>query len=182
MSCHKKPSLDTHPHPSSAIETSEEFNRRKLCWARQLPCLALSSREGWTDADIDIILLILRNPPTPSTPHPSILACLVWLLRVWGVSKFLILIAIHSTNGGHSRLLIDGPIHFLLGDAWKRNSHLDSAVHLKSTKRKEVLVQYLVARPYFPHSERPGHSYPCATTDLVRLGSSEIERRLTIND
>ena len=38
-----------------------------------------------------------------------------------------------------------------------------------------------IARPYFPHSDRPGHSHPCATTDLVRLGSSEIECRLTID-
>lgn len=47
-------------------------------------------------------MLILISPcsfcETHPPPHAFILARLIWLLRAWGVSKSLVLIAIHSTN------------------------------------------------------------------------------------
>lgn len=60
------------------------------------------------------------------------------------VSKFPVLIAIHSRNvRRYSRIhcwLIDAPVHCLLVDSWKRNSHLHSVACFKSIMGKEVRV------------------------------------------
>ena len=67
------PCKPTPRHPS-AIKS--KFNWRNFCWIRQLPCLSLRNKEGWADADVDAVLLLLQNPPTTCSGLPySVAVC-----------------------------------------------------------------------------------------------------------
>lgn len=62
MSCRKKPSLGTHTQSLPCFAIESECSRRTPFWTRQLLCLFLGNREGWTDADT----APLASPPPSS--------------------------------------------------------------------------------------------------------------------